>query len=241
MKERGILYSAAMVRALLAGRKTQTRRLVKPQPYEHLRRDLSAELIWRPRRGQSLRYSSEHAMLAAMLPNCPYGQPGDRLWVRETWMPDPPRDGTWPSTSFDGCKPRDMSLIPERFHAPAFCIYRATWEGHALHGWTPAIHMFRWASRMVHELTLVRCERLQEISEADAIAEGLAVRSGVDAFNAQGLPEYGLPEWAKGTSDETRWNVSAVQAYRSIWSEINGPDSWDANPWVWALSFKEAS
>lgn len=130
MKERPILFSKPMVLAILSGTKTQTRRVVKPSHLAQI--DLS--------RGGSIANWSKPM---------PYGRPGDQLWVRETWMPDPPRDGTWPHVAFDGCGPRDMSLIPGDYRKAKHCLYRA--DGHeGLHGWTPAIHMFRWASRPHH-------------------------------------------------------------------------------------------
>lgn len=225
MKERGIIYSAPMVLALRAGRKTQTRRLVKPQPYIHLAHQEGREEAWhwRPGRGKLF-----YPGTPGMVKQCPYGVPGDVLWTRETWMPDPPRDGTWSHVAFDGCKPRDMSLIPERFRAPAHCIYRATWEGSPLVGWVPAIHMFRWASRMAHELTQVRCQQLQDISEADAIAEG--------------IERYAGPlRWVRyldAVTGEAK-HSTARDAYFSLWEHLHGPGSVDANPWLWAMSFKE--
>lgn len=169
MKERPILFSSSMVRALLAGTKTQTRRIVKwrglqPGLNRRVERSGSNWVLVSPTR-TSFEYRS------VPMP-CPYGQSGDRLWVRETWAPDPPIDDTWASTAWSGCG-RTVSEIPERFRHPAFCLYAADW----LHGpirWTPSIHMPRWASRITLEITGVRAERLGELSEADAQAEGVA-------------------------------------------------------------------
>jgi len=229
MKEHGILFGAPMVRALLNGTKTQTRRPL----YTQTSRVLASAL-----------YNRVHAdgFQQPCLPpiqqdlNGPYWtvskwakvQRGDRLWGRETWMPDPPRDGTWPSTSYDGCKPRDMSLIPDRFRTPEHCIYRATWEGPELHGWTPAIHMFRWASRIIREVTQLRVEKLQEISEADAIAEGIQRYAG---------PLRWVRYLDAITGEAT--HSSARDAYFSLWEALHGPGSVDADPWLCALSFKE--
>lgn len=224
MKERGIIYSAPMVLALRAGRKTQTRRIVKPAPIADTRFSGGFHVPSSKRtEGAQISVEAPYVGLA-----CPYGKPGDVLWTRETWMPDPPRDGTWSHVAFDGCKPRDMSLIPERFRAPAHCIYRATWEGSPLVGWVPAIHMFRWASRMAHELTQVRCQQLQDISEADAIAEG--------------IERYAGPlRWVRyldAVTGEAK-HSTARDAYFSLWEHLHGPGSVDANPWLWAMSFKE--
>lgn len=205
MKERPILFSGAMVRALLAGTKTQTRRVVKPQPPADKQRAAWYEpgvMGWAPPEVPSQHW---HRV------RCPYGRPGDRLWVRETWMPDPPFDGTWGYTAWAGSRIGQIAAVPERFKHPAFCNYRASW----LHGtydlrWTPGIHMPRWASRITLEVTGVRVERLQEISEADAAAEG--------AYTDPACPAY--------------------DAYRDVWEQINGAGSWAANPWVWVIEFR---
>lgn len=231
MKEHGILYSAPMVRALLDGTKTQTRRLLYTQTRHFSRATTYTRRLENGFTGICLPTPQEN-------PGGPYWtvskwanvQPGDRLWARETWMPDPPRDGTWPSTVYDGCKPRDMSLIPERFHDPKYCLYRATWEGEQLHGWTPAIHMFRWASRIIREVTQMRVERLQDISQTDALAEGIR-------------PYTSPLRWVRYLDAITGEPVhnSARDAYFALWEALHGPGSVDANPWLCAMSFKEAS
>lgn len=208
MAERPILMNAPMVRATLAGTKTQTRRIVKGVALDWLERDgFTPEFTAAP----------ENRM-------CPYGQPGDRLWVREAWMPDPPRDGSWPHVAFDGCKPHDMELIPEQYRTPKHCLYRA--DGHEkLTGWTPSIHMLRWASRITLEITGVRAERLQDISEADCIAEGIEPRADGWA-------------WYTGTDRDWTYTTQPRTSYRSLWESINGHESWYANPWVWVVEFK---
>lgn len=191
VKERPILFSAPMVRALLNGTKSQTRRIVKPQPYF-----ISPENTPRITKAPGL-----HPYIP-----CPYGQPGDRLWVRETWQ------GPLLDSEEHEAQCRDDG--PEAFKKPGFCAYRATdtldaidAEGNDL-GWRPSIHMPRWASRILLEVTSVRVERLQDISEADAEAEG---------------PPKHFNSW--------RDNFCA------LWQKINGDGSWDANPWVWAIEF----
>jgi hypothetical protein len=196
-KERPILFSAPMVRALLAGTKTQTRRVVKGRPLEWL-----APGMFTPE------YVADPENSA-----CPYGQPGDRLWVRETWQVDAPHDGTWHATQWYGCKGSPLSEIPERFRHPRYCNFAADW----LHGqitWRPSIHMPRWASRITLEITGVRVERLQEITIGDCIAEGI-VRGGPE--NPDGIERA---------------------EYRQLWEQINSPGSWDSNPWVWCLTFR---
>jgi hypothetical protein len=227
-RERQILFSDAMVRAILNSSKTQTRRVLKQATGPSLSVDMSddepgvAELSWLWGDGPGYDVNETIKRVA-----CPYGRPGDRLWVRETWMPDPPRDGTWPHVAFDGCKPRDMSLIPEGYRKAEHCLYRA--DGHAgLHGWTPAIHMFRWASRITLEVTDVRIERLQDISEADVLAEGIQRWPLGFRVDVSGAPVH-----------ECRTFAVAQDAYRWLWEEINGPGSWDANPWVWVVEFEQ--
>jgi hypothetical protein len=138
-------------------------------------------------------------------------------------MADPPIDDTWPSTSFNGCKPPDHSLIPDRYQKAAHCLYRA--DGHDLYGWTPAIHMFRWASRITLEVTGVRVERLQDINEADARAEGAPCADTVTGR------EVLFPVASNAGSYRLGFHV--------LWDSINGADSWDANPWVWVIEFNE--
>lgn len=189
-KERPILFNAPMVRAILAGRKRQTRRVVKPQPSPGLLSDY-AEI--REKRG-SMRTDAQ--MLSDCLP-CPFGQPGEKLWVRETF----------------GHFERNDTLKPGNK-----IYYRADGECLELEPWRPSIHMPRWASRIALEITSVRVERLQDISEADAIAEGTPGGHGA-------IQGYG-------------YNASPCEHYRALWESINGPGSWDANPWVWVIEFK---
>lgn len=210
-RERPILMSAPMVRALLSGAKTQTRRVVKPQPLGGAPTLL--EHLLPHQRWATDEAEEEHVW------KCPYGEPGDRLWVRETWSPDPPIDSSWASTEWNGCG-RRIDGVPERFQHPRFCNYSADW----LHGpivWRPSIHMPRWASRLTLEITGVRVERLQEISEGDAYDEGTA-------------------EWCAETQRNGNKWPNIVRAYQGLWESINGRGSWDANPWVWVLELSFA-
>lgn len=218
MSQRPILFSAPMVRAILEGRKTQTRRVVRGAPNR---------VLWQPvvLHGHG-GWVDEHGRPV----RCLYGQPGDRLWVRETWMPDAPRDGSWPDASFYGSKCSPLSTIPEDYRKPEHCLFRSTWDldGPDLVGWKPSIHMPRWASRITLEITGVRVERLQDISEADACAEGLDYDPGEGGvFHFHGLA---------GCCSDT-----AIGSYRKLWESINGPGSWDANQWVWVIEFKRVT
>lgn len=181
MKERPILFSAPMIRAILAGHKTQTRRVMKP-----------AHVAW----------------IESALPNflngkwderpLPYGKTGDRLWVRETWL------DAWA---------QNLPATSVQYH------YRAD-PGleHYGYKWRPAIHMPREASRILLEVTGVRVERLQDISCADAIAEGIRPEANSETIDCD-------------TSDPRK-------GFSNLWSSINGASSWDTNPWVWVVSFK---
>jgi len=198
MKERPILFSGAMVRAILSGQKTQTRRVVKLYP---------ADTVAAP---------------------CPYGQPGDRLWVRETWQ-GPIMEGD----EFENRYHDD----PAKFQTPEYCFYAADGgsapefvdvDDNLRCCWRPSIHMPRWACRLVLEIVSVRVERLQAISLVDAESEGIIKRrSDVYAGDVDWLP----------VKDGEPFRTP-VEAYRSLWQSINGPESWQANPWVWVVEFK---
>lgn len=225
MKERPILFSSQMVRALLAGTKTQTRRPMSLQPSEdttvHVER-FNQTVIDRhgdEQPGPEVFGAWWHDGESGL--RCPYGQPGDRLWVRETWVD---LHGT-------GIEATTGSV--------ARCAYRADTPPGSYGDekrkeyflkWTPAIHMFRWASRITLEVTAVRVERLQDISEADARAEGLVPhRKG-------GWHVEQPPAGIEGTNHFGF--KTARDAYRVLWEQINGADSWAANPFVWAISFR---
>jgi hypothetical protein len=166
-----------MVRAILDGSKTQTRRVVKPQAAV-----LTDEMA------RALGVQPPAAQNPPVIP-CPYGIPGDRLWVRETWA-------DWS----DGLAPADES---------SHILYRADTDRPDPKRWRPSIFMPRAASRILLEITDVRVQRLQEISDDDARAEGY------DRSHA--FPR----EW-----------------FALLWERINGADSWNTNPWVWAITFR---
>lgn len=204
IKERPILFQGAMVRALLNGTKTQTRRVMKPQP-----RRVDGGVPF----GDGPAWA--HAEPCTAMIRCPYGQRGDRLWVRETSAQN------WNQLS-------DTRM--DRSY-----VYRADGEQRAQDNgtdlpWRPSIHMPRVASRITLEITGVRVERLQDISEADAVAEGV-----ID------LPLAVMPPgslWAAHATAGPKLHAkTAAGAYRLLWESINGPDSWDANPWVWVVEF----
>jgi hypothetical protein len=222
MKERPILFSGPMVRALLDGSKTQTRRVMKPQPIAD-QRFVGGHYIPATKRtpGQELSVLAPYVHIA-----CPYGQLGDRLWVRETWYSDDYRVQRGPYL-----KPTDMDLDEARDDGTL--IYRASSGDRPYEAdqpvWRPAIHMPRWASRITLEITRVRVERLQDISEADAIAEGVRP-------DPTGRPDDDAAAFHRiGT---VRGDSFPIARYGALWEQINGPGSWDANPWVWVIEFR---
>ncbi|WP_323158273.1 hypothetical protein [Pseudomonas viridiflava] len=212
-KERPILFSAPMVRAILCGQKTVTRRVVNVQPFDlsWSRRDHRFEyMAGRAVNGDELdgfyAYSTRHG--GEWSAKCPFGQPGDRLWVREAWQTD---------AQVNAITPRELSH-GEPIHYPADGASKQTGCSMITVGKTrPSIHMPRWVSRILLEIINVRVERLQDISEEQAEAEG------VDFLRA--APDL----------DET---LTAAQLFDCLWSSINGADSWNANPWVWVVEFK---
>jgi hypothetical protein len=230
VKERPILFSAPMVRAILAGRKTQTRRPLKYQPIDVRRVFMKPEI--------NMSYvENAHGVEIPHCP-CPYGKSGDRLWVRENyWIATNYSYGTDPcGEPIKTPPPSQLRGNPIHFDAdgnPPNCA-NSTYGPNGLRGghfaapdpyaiWHkhPSIHMPRWASRINLEITGVRVERLQDISEDDAQAEGI-VYCGNGSFDGGG-PAMG---------------PTASHAYMRLWNSINGQRSWEANPWVWVIEFK---
>lgn len=203
MKERPILFSGPMVRAILGGRKTQTRRVVKPQPNGEI--DNLGD-------GQTLISLSSNKTWI-----CPYGQPGDRLWVRETW---------W----HDGISSKEPSSVCYRDSGEMPGYMRLAGDT-----WRPSIHMPRWASRITLEITQVRVERLTDITEEDACAEGIepprCTKCGYTKWDAQFHMDHNL--CGKPNPE------SAVPVFAGLWDSINCKlgFGWDTNPWVWVIEF----
>lgn len=206
MKERPILFSGSMVRALLAGTKTQTRRICKPAMAHNLSHVV--EVPDPQERGQVYNGTTFGDEEGAIQFTSPYGGVRDRLWVREShwWF-------------------KDECDHETGYYPPALTAddveYRADGES-TRHGWRPSIHMPRWACRILLEITSVRVERLQDINQADAQAEGAPPsHPSIDQISR----EFGYHDFPRS------W-------YAQLWEEINGPGSWDANPWVWVVEFK---
>lgn len=217
MRERPILFSAPMVRAILDGRKTQTRRVVKPQPWQPLEYDDESGL-WDLYAGDELCGSRA----------CPYGQPGDQLWVRETWAHyqtvnhtrrSDGRSFNEVSDGLAGYRADGHDTI-EDFRQHVRMMSGCDLEAVEINGnrWRPSIHMPRWASRITLEVTGVRVERLNAINGIDAKKEGVSIPAH--------LPHDGADL------------QHALREFRSLWDTINGPGSWEADPWVWVVEFK---
>jgi hypothetical protein len=199
MADRPILFSAAMVRALLAGTKTQTRRIIKDAPTEPgwICYEAAGERKWIGPNG----YPSMPCALRFAK--------GDRLYVREHWRTE--------SRAYDDLAPSEMDA-----DYPVIYEADADWSTNKTVGrFRQGMHMPRWASRLTLTVTDVRVQRLQEISEEDAKAEGL---------------EWVAPTWGiEGIADS--WDADPVIAYAWLWESINGDGAWDANPWIVAVSF----
>lgn len=208
IKERPILFSAPMVRALLAGSKTQTRRVVKRQkhPYGHW---LSPDEVALEVRGGTGAIRS------------PYGCPGDKLWVRETWASGWTYGGDYPCVLYkatgDGYIGSEQYPVRDVISSK-FGIHSGEADASASNTvrWRPSIHMPRWASRITLEVTDVRVERLRSITDEDALAEGIYPTN------------TGL------------YPGSPRAAFRSLWNSLNAKrgHDWYANPWVWVIEFK---
>lgn len=194
-KEHPILFSTPMVQAILEGRKTQTRRILKPQPVGIMKphqlcddgffkKEHIGKWLWETESGESLKL-------------CPYGQPGDILWVRETFLVEYSRHKEFYEYKADYSDTLAKEVV-----------------------WKPSIFMPREAARILLRVIDIRVERLQDISEEDAIAEGVS-----------------LPNYADQAIRDVRYPDPST-IYAELWESINGEGSWDANPWVWVVKFE---
>lgn len=212
-KELPILFQDDMVRAILQGRKTVTRRVVKP-PRGWADESPSCDPFAMP---PAVWWWNGVHELVGVRQECPYGQPGDRLWVRESTEED-----CAGSVSLSRYRADGAPVLYSGCDDPAFNGSVAHWN--YPRRVRPSIHLPRWASRITLEITDVRVERLQGISEGDARAEGVQEMRGGYWRNYQ-------PGW-------TQHQLSAKGSFATLWGSINGPDSWDANPWVWVVEFR---
>ena len=206
MKEHPILFSGEMVRAILDGRKTMTRRVIKPQPVSIPEAKVA------------------HANWIMQNRTCPYGQPGDRLWVRETWKPT--RASCAIATGIDGPGTYVRYRADDSRRTVAHSM---KCRGADREPWHPSIFMPRWASRITLEITEVRVERVQDITAADAEAEGFLSVSYRDA-----------PKGSIGFPAQVAVARIAIGQFAKYWDSLNAKRGygWAANPWVWVISFK---
>lgn len=204
MKEIPILFSTPMVKAILEGRKTQTRRILKKQPPPGYERH-----CWY----NAPRYGFTHDPAPSdnwHTIKSPFGKIGDILWVRETWQAE------------------GMPIAPEGDHDELIYRYKATEKEDLLSKWRPSIFMPKNAARIWLQVIDIRVERLQDISENDATAEGIKVINGKYKNYWDSADRF--PTWAH-----------ARQSFKTLWQVINSEESWEANPWVWVILFKVLS
>ncbi|MFT0733813.1 hypothetical protein [Ralstonia wenshanensis] len=222
-KERPILFSGEMVRAILDGRKTQTRRALRVQPPAQT---VSVRTYHHPDPRTHFWAADRSDSLLDWAQPCPYGDVGDRLWVRETWQHSNHPFGPYESSCmvFHRADYLDDPLGPD-LERSADGIRRQ---------WRPSIHMPRSACRLVLEIIGVRVERLQDISGDDAVCEGIeAQRSAFGTAWRCYTSAHPAGSWypeGKGTAP--------ILSYGSLWEKINGAATWAANPWVWVVEFK---
>ncbi len=228
-KEHPILFSTPMVQAILEGRKTQTRRVIKPQPKPEL-----SYFGWEVPNythvafGNNFKIESKHKNR--------YGQPGDLLWVRENWASSKALDKVKPSNILSG--------FPCEYQAGGTSLMNYN-ELIDRGRWRPSIHMPKHAARIWLKVKDVRVERVQDISEEDILKEGVripvnretgnvVVRLGVDNSALSFLPEKSI---------NTKYTQSQLlfAHWAELWCKVNGRQSWDANPWVWVITFEELS
>ncbi|EMP1238847.1 TPA: hypothetical protein ACGPDX_002172 [Klebsiella pneumoniae] len=231
MKERGMIFNSEMVRAILDGRKTQTRRIMKVQPESN---QLGLLLITDSTKHSDIgkyHWAESNATgnhVRSKLFSSPFGAVGERIWVRETWATLGNEDGCYVDWEDNLCKGDERSAA--RIYR-ASCEQRpgdyglwsipddAYWKPHTKEhkfegAWRPSIHMPRWASRILLEITDVRVERLQSITLGDICKE---VGCGLYDFRPA---TYGFQVWEE------------------LWKSIYGAENWQANPWVWVIEFK---
>lgn len=144
---------------------------------------------------------------------CPYGTDSDRLWVREEALPDFPKEFSYYDWSW--------REVPDEYRKSEFVLYRASYPSPGKIKWHPSIFMPRWASRINLEITGIKVERIQDISEQDILAEGVTVDR--------------VAQWCN-----VHWSDMPTlhHAWRVLWESINGLGSWERNPWVWVIEFK---
>lgn len=224
MSERPILFNGEMVRAILAGTKTQTRRPVVLEDFK-ASDTTGCDFAYRDKR--SLWDDVTTARLIEK--RCPFGMPGDTLWVRETWAAYTTPTYEYGECDEIECSPRDMRVDGVQWVRREDVVYQADGAS-SPSKWRPSIHMPRWASRLSLRVTDVRVQRVQDIIEADARAEG--VQSFFERFTSIGRDQC-------ITSGERAIDAPSRASFACTWDDIYGDKApWSASPWVWAVSFE---
>lgn len=236
-REKPILFSGEMVRAIRDGRKTQTRRIINPQPPLYIDELHGNEL--RNRAPYELEHPETGCIVGSgffddddLAYKCPFGRHGDELWVRETWAvhgclyDDLPPRGIHGSVKGGAWKDGDSIWYAADGENPTPATGSCKQRGR----WRVSIHMPRWASRIQLLITDVQVERLNDITEEDAKAEGTSCRSDLAWGGLYGTDPDTMPAWAVDHGHR--------YGFREIWEQINGEGSWDANPWVWVVGFE---
>lgn len=219
MKEYPILFSGEMVKAILEGRKTQTRRIIKFDENRRFRY-----------KHNRFTYFLDIESLLRTKDACPYGTPGDRLWVRETWCKYHTLDGN----------ENEIPGTGRYYYAandwPKFDYYidETTGKHREFPKWRPSIHMPREASRINLVIDKISIERLQDITEKDARAEGIKGWTKDGEFYKYGITEPGEP----GAIEWREMPLSSIDAFKNLWDQINSSRAnWESNPWVWVIKF----
>jgi hypothetical protein len=208
MKYSPILFSTPMVQAILNGSKIQTRRVIKPQPKES---DYLPEILYDHFGKQFLNYRKDAVLVETKNIKCPYGQIGDVLWVRETFY-----------------KPVDFPFETQIYIYKEQIISKNIINANEIK-WKPSIFMIKEACRLFLKIKDIRVERLRDISENDAVSEGVMP---VDKKISGELNLYA--DYFRNTTGY----VMPQSSFRSLWKSINGEESWEANPWVWVIEFE---
>lgn len=223
IKERPILFSAPMVRAYLDGRKMQTRRVVKPQPTEYMALKIAC-VQWIVKKIYAIRWRITNKKPKEAIVHCPYGKPGDRLWVREKQMVT----NIWDSSATLGTKVEQIKVEYLADNTKSGWIYYPERLEHKpIEGVCLPYGGYRESSRIDLEITDIRVERVQEIRYEDALAEGVDHSGRLKPFINKGDARSKLGEW------------QAVASFMHLWDSINGKKHpWADNPWVWVVEFK---
>jgi hypothetical protein len=253
MKAKPINLKSHEVRAILDGRKTQTRRVIKDATLIHAE---CSDMVKPFDDGTYYMCAHNGTHMTGQF-ECPYGKPGDLLWVREAWSTRKATDPLSPkyierAATEAGYKSGPYS--PLKYRSDGMYTKWGDDDLNQLGGWgkwRPSIHMPRWASRITLEITDIRVERLQEIVPLDAVAEGISEYATAGTMREHGMawgevldgtPDdaiYWLADYSAALPEDADRAITLDprESFKALWHVVNGPESWKSNPWVWAVSF----